>query len=89
MYITPDTIIKAAAIITASATIITMLFALFRWLNKQKKQDDDIRALKKESSIICEALRACLDGLEQLGANHTVTATKVKLDEHLNAKAHE
>lgn len=89
MYITPDTIIKAAAIITASATIITMLFTFFKWLKKQEKQDEDIKSLKKETEIICYGLSAVLDGLTQLNCNHTVPKAKADLEKYLNEKAHQ
>jgi citrate synthase len=35
------------------------------------------------------ALCACLDGLQQLGANHSVPVAKAKLEEWLNDKAHD
>lgn len=89
MYITADSLIQLAAVLTACGTIIAIVFTVFKWIANQKKQDEDIKALKKETGIICEAIRSCLDGLEQLGANHSVTASKNKLDEHLNEKAHE
>lgn len=75
--------------ITSVGVLIGMLFTLFRWLNKQKKQDTDIRGIKKEMTLICFCMQACLDGLEQLGANHTVPVAKEKLEKHLNKMAHE
>lgn len=74
--------------ITSVGVIIGMLFALFNWLSKQKKQDTDIKGIKKEMTLICFCMRACLDGLEQLGANHTVPVAKEKLEKHLNISAH-
>ena len=74
---------------------IAAIVALFGYYNKmydfvkrQKEQDADIKAIKKENSLIVESIRACLDGLEQLGANHTVPAAKSKIDTYLNEKAH-
>ena len=82
-------IIKLIAEIISALTIICgVIFALFRWVLKQNKQDEDIKAIKEENTLICFALRACLDGLEQLGANHTVPVAKEKLEKHLNILAH-
>ena len=37
--------------------------------------------------IVC-ALSACLDGLTQLGANHSVSKAKKELDDYIIAQAH-
>lgn len=57
---------------------------------KQHIQDQDsaIESLKDENCLICFALSACLDGLEQLGANHTVPKARDKLDKYINQQAH-
>lgn len=82
-------IIKIIAEIISALTIISgVIFACYRWYLKQNKQDEDIKAIKEENTLICYALRACLDGLEQLGANHTVPVAKEKLEKHLNILAH-
>lgn len=82
-------IIKIIAEIISALTIISgVIFTCYRWYLKQNKQDEDIKAIKEENTLICFALRACLDGLEQLGANHTVPVAKEKLEKHLNILAH-
>ena len=43
---------------------------------------------EEERCLLCYGLAACLDGLTQLGANHTVPVAKEKLDKYLNKKAH-
>lgn len=48
----------------------------------------DMEESKKERSVICFALVACLDGLIQNGANGTVAEAKKMLEKHLNKKAH-
>ena len=89
MYIDTHPIIYAASVITALGVIIGLLLSIFKWLQRQKQQDDDIDNIKKENTLICYALMACLDGLEQLGANHTVPKAKEKLNRHLNLEAHD
>ena len=51
-------------------------------------KDELIAKIKEENTLICFALSACLDGLQQLGANHSVPVAKDKLDKYLNQKAH-
>ena len=77
-----------AAIITAVIAIGSVIFAAYRWYLRQNKQDSEIKRIKEENALICYALSACLDGLIQLGANHTVPIAKEKLDKHLNINAH-
>jgi len=87
--ITAQTIITLAAVLAA-------VIALFRYYNKvydlvkhQKDQDQDIKAIKREQTLVVYSMRACLDGLEQLGANHKVTEAKDKLDKYINQQAHD
>ena len=89
MYIDTHTIVYAGTVITGLSVIIGLLSSIFKWLQKQRQQDSDIASLKKENALICYALMACLDGLEQLGANHAVPLAKEKLNKHLNLEAHD
>lgn len=77
-----------AKIITSSGILIAFLVSVYKWFIRQKKQDEEIERIKKENAILCFALSACLDGLIQLGANHSVPVAKDKLDKYLNEKAH-
>lgn len=88
IIISAQTVTTIAALITATLTIFGLIFTVYRWYLKQEKQDKDIVKMKEENTLICFALLACLDGLQQLGANHTVTIAKDKLDKHLNQQAH-
>lgn len=89
MYISTATIINVAALVTALITIGGILFSIFKWFQKQKQQDIDIKSMKEENTLLCYGLMACLDGLQQLGANHTVPVAKDKLEKYLNQKAHD
>ena len=84
-----ETIIKAGALIGALAAIIGYCVKGIRWYVRQEEQDRDIKPIKKENTLIVYALSACLDGLEQLGANHTVPVAKEKLDKYINEMAHD
>ncbi len=89
MYVDEQTIITAAAFVSALLLLGGILFKVYKWYLKQQEQDVEIQHIKKENRIIIEALYACLDGMEQLGANHTVPETKTKITNHLNDTAHE
>ena len=82
-------VIKAAQILAALTALGGAVFGTVKWIIRQNKQDEDIRAMKEEQTLICFALKAALDGLEQLGANHTVPVAKEKLEKYLNQKAHD
>lgn len=86
--VSADTIITVAAVIGALGVIFGVVFAVYRWYLKQEKQDKDIVCIKEEDTLIVFALSACLDGLQQLGANHTVSIAKDKLDKYINQQAH-
>lgn len=88
MHITVDTVLAVASLITAAGAILGVFLGAARWFLRQNKQDEDIRQLKDENRLIVRALCACLDGLEQLGANHKVTQVKDELDRYINEQAH-
>lgn len=82
--------IKALAeIITAILVIGGVALGIIKWVLKQNKQDEEIAKLKKENHLICKGLFACLDGLEQLGCNHTVPLAKKELDDYIQEIAHQ
>lgn len=100
MYITWQTIITAGAVVSAIVLILGILLKGHKWFLKQENQDEkidkltehheaDVQRIKDENCLICYALSACLDGLMQLGCNHTVPDAKAKLDKFLNQQAHE
>lgn len=93
MYVNWNTIITAGGVITAVGVILGCVLKVHKWYLSQEKQaqqhGEDIRRIKEENCLVCFALSACLDGLQQLGANHTVPVAKEKLDRYLNQQAHE
>ena len=55
----------------------------------REKHEADMKKSKSERRVVCFGLSACLDGLVQLGCNHTVPEAKTELDKYLNEQAHE
>ncbi len=88
MYITWQTIITSGSVLAAATAIFAMIFKVHKWYLQQEAQTTEIARMKEENTLICYALSACLDGLQQLGANHTVPLAKDKLDKYLNQQAH-
>ncbi len=88
MYITAELIITVGAVLGVISSIFALVFSIYRRYLKQNKQAEEIKRIKDEQTLIFYALLACLDGLQQLGANHTVPEMKGKLEEHLNVNAH-
>ena len=87
--ISVETILSVASVITAVITIGGVIFAIYRWYLRQNRDTEEIKKLKRENALICYALSACLDGLMQLGANHSVPTVKDKLDKYINQTAHD
>lgn len=88
MTITIDMVITAGKVITALGAIFGLIFGAYKWYLKQNTLKGDIAQLKEENTLLVFALSACLDGLLQLGANHTVPIAKDKLDKYINQRAH-
>ncbi len=90
-----QSIITAAAVIAAVIAIAGYYNKIHDWVKHQEEQDKrmdkiehDAQAVQKELTLIVYGLSGCLDGLSQLGANHTVTDAKDRLDKHINKQAH-
>lgn len=87
--ISTETIVTAAAVLSAVVAIFGIIFAVYRWYLRQNAQDDDIKALKEEQAILTLGVLACLKGLKEMGCNGPVTETIQKIETHLNDKAHQ
>ena len=95
-----QTLITASAVLAAIVAIATMFAKVVRWVDRQKRQDGDIKALKaahvadmdgmkQEQTLIVYGLLACLKGLKEQGCNGPVTEAINRIEKHLNQKAHE
>ena len=89
MYIDSAFIIQTASLIGASGVIIGLIFSFFKWYTKQKQIESDIKEIKKEQCLLTYGILACLKGLKEQGCNGPVTESIIKLEKHLNQKAHD
>ena len=46
MYVTVDTLITAGAVLCAIVSFVTLFWKLFKWIDHQKEQDQDIADMK-------------------------------------------
>ncbi len=90
-----QTIITTAAVAAAIVALLSYYNKVHDWVKHQEEQDKrmdriehDAQSVRKELTLIVYGLSACLDGLGQLGANHTVPVAKDKLDKYINKQAH-
>ena len=86
--ITADTIIKLAALLTAFGVIGGVALWCFKFVARNKKQDEAISAIRNEQTLICYGVLACLKGLKEQGCNGPVTEAINKIEKHLNVQAH-
>lgn len=97
--LTWQTIITAGAVIGALVALVTYFSKVVRWVDKQGKQDADIReirrhheedmeSIKKEQELLVCGVLACLKGLSEQGCNGPVTDAIKKYEKYLNEKAH-
>jgi hypothetical protein len=100
VYVDWETLILIASGVSALGLLLGIILKVHKWYLKQEEQsrqiaelkklhESDVHRLKEENCLVCYALSACLDGLQQLGANHSVPLAKEKLDKYLNQQAHE
>lgn len=87
--VTWQTIITAAAVLGAAAAVIAYFAKAVRWVDRQKRQDKELAAMKEEQTILTYGVLACLKGLKEQGCNGPVTEAIDKIEKHLNQKAHE
>ena len=82
-------LITAAAVVAAAIALVGYYNRAFRWVERQKKQDEDIKAIKEEQTLLTYGVLACLKGLKEQGCNGPVTEAVDKIEKHINKKAHE
>lgn len=87
--ISAETIIKIAGVLTALGVIGGVVLWCFKFVERNKKQDEELKAIRKEQTLICYGILACLRGLEEQGCDGPVHEALDKLEKHLNKAAHD
>lgn len=97
--LTAQNIVLAGGVVGAITAMTTLLVKVVRWVDRQKKQDQELAALKQkheadnkaieeELTLLTYGILACLKGLKEQGCNGPVTKAIDKIEKHLNNKAH-
>ena len=87
--VTWQTVITAAAFVGAVAALLKSYNRGYDFVKRQKKQDEIIKDIQTEQTLLTYGVLACLKGLKEQGADGPVTEAINKIEKHLNEKAHE
>ena len=83
-----ELITSMASAITACGVVLGIIFAIYNWYLKNEKQEDAIKAIKEEQSVLTRGVLACLKCLKEQGCNGPVTEAISDIESHLNKQAH-
>ena len=89
MTISAQTIVQAASVLTAAGTLGAAALWCMRFVQRQRRQDKELASIRREQTLICYGVLACLKGLKEQGCNGPVTEALDRLEKHLNQAAHE
>ena len=88
MYVHIETINSIAKLIGSIGVIAGVCIALYKFVERDKRQSKLIEGIQSEQTLLCYGIRACLQGLVEQGCDGPVHDALDKLDKHLNKKAH-
>ena len=88
MYIDWETIMTAAKVVGAIGVLAGVVVAVFLFVVSYKRQQTEIAAIKREQTVMCYGILACLKGMKEQGCNGPVTEALHMLEKHLNCSAH-
>ncbi|MCI9483770.1 MAG: branched-chain amino acid ABC transporter permease [Clostridiaceae bacterium] len=87
--ITPQAVITAASLLAALGSLGGMAAWWVRFIDRDKRQDAELKAIRREQTLLCYGMTACLKGMKEQGCNGPVTTALDKLEKHLNQAAHD
>lgn len=88
MLVTWQTIVTVASVLAAIIAIMKYYNKGYDWVKKQNEQDEQIKAIKEEQTVLTYGVLACLKGLSEQGCDGPVTEAINTLEKHLNKQAH-
>ena len=84
-----DTLITLAELLTAIGVIGGVILWCFKFVQRSRRQNEELKAIRREQTLICYGLLACLKGLKEQGCNGPVTEAMDRMEQHLNQAAHD
>lgn len=88
MYIDANTVITAAAVVTALGVLGGVVAWVVKLVQRDRRQSAEIIRMQDELTIVCYGLRGALQGLIEQGCNGPCKDALAHLDKHLNLEAH-
>lgn len=88
MFVNWQTIVTVASVLAAIVAIMKYYNKGYDWVKKQNEQDEQIKAIKEEQTVLTYGVLACLKGLSEQGCDGPVTEAINTLEKHLNKQAH-
>ena len=83
-----QTIITAAAVVAAIVALFKYYNRGYDFVKRQQEQDNIIKDIQEEQTLLTYGVLACLKGLHKQGSNGPVTEAINKIEKHINQKAH-
>lgn len=69
-------------------TVFGFFAKIIRWVDRQKEQDEELRVIRHEQSIITVGVLACLKSIIGEKDEKEVRSAIVLIENHLNDQAH-
>ena len=89
MELTWQSIITAGGVLSALLLLLTTYNRVYRWTLRQKEQDEELKAIRKENTLLTYGVLACLRGMAEQGCNGPVREAIDKIEKSLNLRAHD
>lgn len=89
MELTWQSIITAGVVLSALLLLLTTYNRVYRWTLRQKEQDEELKAIRKENTLLTYGVLACLKGMAEQGCNGPVREAIDKIEKSLNLRAHD
>lgn len=84
-----ETAAAAGAALSRLLLLLTTYNRVYRWTLRQREQDEELRAIRKENTLLTYGVLACLKGLEEQGCDGPVHEAIGKIEKDLNLRAHD
>lgn len=84
-----ETAAAAGAALSGLLLLLTTYNRVYRWTLRQREQDEELWAIRKENTLLTYGVLACLKGLEEQGCDGPVHEAIGKIEKDLNLRAHD
>ena len=68
VIISADTLIALAELLTALGVIGGVILWCIKFVQRSRRQHEELKAIRREQTLICYGLLACLQGLKEQSA---------------------